>query len=974
MRSSSRAVLTTFLSALVATALLGLGFAGVSSAAPGGGLSLSDSTTSPAPGSKVMLVAELSVPGTGTFSNEIVQQIDPTKIVLSSAADITAPAGWTVSYSTDGTTFTTVAPTTLTGWRAVRAVKAAGSGEVASGSPVGRGDATAPTGGVASIPRFSTLGDGYDVILDKFGHVFNMWHHDGNGGGPALDCHLRTGERCGGGWPFFTGTTSLYFSTGFIDEVTGHLWFPTDSGPDLGFACIDIADVTTPGFCRGGDAKGFVRLDQKYHWGYDMIGRSTRVGDKVFAQSPWGGKLLCLDMAASDRAGAPCAGEPYVVPGLGNFHLPDLALGAQGGRVYISSDTQATCFDPATNSLCAGAWPVSITEPSTFVYAQPDSSGSIVAMCFLSHRGPTTGCFSPTGASVPSNPGLAAVLQIDPDWGYPSIYPKNPVTVGSKVLTSDGGWGWDGSRGHCFDVATGSNCVGWPQVIAHNYTLTLDPYNNNCVWTNGDDGVIRSFTISPARPGCAPTATQVVGLPRTTGAVSCGPKTIESAGYIAATMSAPAPTAYSTATATVLDTNGDPISGWTDIPVTGARRLDLSALTTSATGPRPSVRVTYTGLASSAPATRFQFEVAKASFALCVSYMKACPSGPGLFSDVPGSTSTVDVSASATPTVGSALNFTASTTVIAPPPVRSQCVKRLGFDAYINGEFFSCGDDCGWIEGDTPFVGARAQILDIDGNPIIDPSTGRPLVVPAAPKSTWWGGNIAEGEVELLPGLYRVRFTDEDGYALNDMADYNFYDIESDTYLNSFETDIAGKGQYTGALKVTSPAEDPYSYWYSVNWVEAPPKPPTITEEIIDPTEPTVFPIITGPDPVDPSPGGTIEPEGVTLCENGETPPDCTATEVTIPGEGTWTVDPDTGDIEFKPEEGFEGESTITYQVTDSNDETGSGQLTATSPVSGHLPYTGSNSSLLLAIGALILITGGAALELLRRRFRACVA
>jgi LPXTG-motif cell wall-anchored protein len=131
----------------------------------------------------------------------------------------------------------------------------------------------------------------------------------------------------------------------------------------------------------------------------------------------------------------------------------------------------------------------------------------------------------------------------------------------------------------------------------------------------------------------------------------------------------------------------------------------------------------------------------------------------------------------------------------------------------------------------------------------------------------------------------------------------------------------------------------------------------------------------TRPDPVDPSPGGTIEPEGVTLCDNGETPPDCTATEVTIPGEGTWIVDPDTGDIEFKPEEGFEGESNITYQVTDSNDETGSGELTATSPVSGALPYTGSNSSLPLVLGALTLIMGGAVLELLRRRrLRACVA
>ncbi len=972
MITRSRIALTTVLSALVATALLSLGFAGVSSAAPGGGLSLSDSTTSPAPGSKVTLVAELAVPGTGTFSNEIVQQIDPSKIVLTSAEDITAPEGWTVSYSSDGSTFTTVAPTTVTGWRAVRAVKAAGSGEVSSGSPVARGDATAPTGGVASIPRFSTLGDGYDVILDKFGHVFNMWHHDGNGGGPALDCHLRTGERCGDGWPYFTGFSSLYFSTGFVDDVNGHLWFPTDNGPDLGFACIDIADVATPGVCSGGNARGFVRLDQKIHWGYNMIGRSARLGDKVFAQSPYGGKLLCLDMASGGGTGAPCDGEPYAVSGLGTFHLPDLALGVQGGKVYIGSDTQATCFDPGTNSLCAGAWPVSISSPSTFVYAHPDRSGAVVAVCFLSHQGPTTGCFSPTGAPVAQNPGLTSMLSID-GYGYPSIYPKNPVTIGSKVLTTEGGWGYGGSRARCFDVATSAVCAGWPQVVPNNYTLSADPYDDNCVWTNGDDGVIRSYTISPARPGCDPTATQVVALPRTVAAVTCGSATLESAGYISATMSTPAVADYSTASATVLDTNGDPISGWSDIAVTGDRRIDLSSLTTSATGPRPSVRVTYTGLASSAPATRFQFEVAKASFTMCVSYMKACPSGPGVFSDVPGSTSTVDVTAAATPSGGSTSTYSNSASVVAPAPSESQCSKKVGFDAFLNGQFESCGNDCGWFDGD-PLADAKMYILDFSGNPIIDPRTGGPLVVPVVVRATQWG-LVADGETRLLPGLYRIRFADEDGYALSDVVDYNNHDIATGEDSNVFALGLAGAGEYTGTVRVTDPAEDSYGYWYSVNWVEAPPKPPTITGEITNPGEPEIFEIITGPDPVEPSPGGTIEPEGVTLCDNGETPPDCTATEVVVPGEGTWIVDPDSGNIEFKPDPDFDGESTITYQVTDSNDETGSGQLTATNPPAEQLPYTGSSSSLPLVLGALTLIMGGAGLELLRRRrLRACVA
>lgn len=966
-----RVTLTCVLSALVATALLSIGFAGVSQAASGG-LSLSDSVTSPAPGSKVTLIAELAVPGSGTFSNEIVQSIDPGKVVLTSAGDITAPAGWTVSYSTDGTNFTTIAPTTIIGWRAVRAVKASGSGEVANGSPVARGTSSAPAGGVAAIPAIGTRGDGYDVILDRFGHVFNMWHHDGNGGGPALDCHLRTGERCDGAWPYATGFTSLYFSTGFIDDATDQLWFPTDNGPDLGFACIDLSKVAYPRVCGGADSRGFVRLDQKIHWGYNMIGRSTRVGDKVFAQSPYGGKLLCLDMAAADGSGAPCDGEPYTVPGLGAFHLPDLALGAQNGKVYIGSDTQATCFDSGTNSTCAGSWPVSITAPSTFVYAQPDAAGAIVAMCFLSYTGVTTGCFSPTGTSLTPNAGLANTLGIE-GYGYPSVYPKNPITVGSKVLVTEGGWGYAGSRGRCHDVAANSVCAGWPQVIPQNYTMTLDPYDNNCVWTNGDDGVIRAYTIAPAGPGCAPTATQVLSMPPGASSVACGSKSIDPAGWISATMTAPEASAYTAATFTMLDSDGAPIAGWTDRPITGDRRIDLSSLPTSSTGARPSVQVTYTGLSSAAGASQFQFEVAQSAFTLCVSYMKACPSGPGVFSDVPGSTSTVNVTAAATPSGGSTSTYSNSASVVAPAPSESQCSKKLGFDAFLHGQFESCGNDCGWIDGD-PLAEAKMYILDLSGNPIIDPRTGGPLVVPVVVRATRWG-LVADGETRLLPGLYQIRFADEDGYALSDVVDYNNHDIATGEDSNVFALGLEGAGEYTGTVRVTDPAEDSYGYWYSVNWVDAPPKPPTIIEEITNPGEPEIFEIITGPDPVEPSPGGTIEPEGVTLCDNGETPPDCTATEVVIPGEGTWIVDPDTGNIEFKPDPDFDGESTITYQVTDSNDETGSGQLTATNPPAEQLPYTGSSSSLPLVLGALTLIMGGAGLELLRRRrLRACAA
>lgn len=832
-----QAVGLTFLSAILATALLSVSFSGVSQAASAG-LSLSDSVTSPAPGSKVMLIAELAVPGSGTFSNEIVQSIDPSKVVITSAADITAPAGWTVSYSTDGTNFTTVEPSTIAGWRAVRAVKATGSGDVVNGFPVSRGTSNAPSGGGASISAIGARGDGYDVIIDRFGRLFNMWHHDGSGYGPALDCHLRTGERCDGAWPFYIGFTSLYFSTGFINEQNDHLWFPTDNGPDLGFACIDLSTIATPGVCAGVNSQGFVALDEKVPWSwFDALGRTERIGDKLFAQSPFTGNLLCLDMAGADGNGAPCDGQPYSVPGLGTNDLTDLALGAQDGKVYIGSGTQATCFDPSTNGVCAGSWPVSITLPSTFVYAQPDASGAIVAMCFQHFSGVTTGCFSPTGSSLTPNPGLAFTLSFD-GYGYSSIYPKNPVTVGSKVLTTDGDYSYGEAIGICHDVATNSVCPRWWQVIPKNYTMTLDPYDNNCVWTNGDDGVIRSYTISPAGPGCAPNATQALSLPPRVTTNSCGNTAGEPAGWISATMSAPAVSDYTSATFTMLDSDGAPITGWTELPLTGDRRIDLSSLPVSTTGDRPTVQVAYTGLSPAAVASQFSFEVAESAFTLCVSYMKACPAGPGVFTNIPGSTSTVEVSASATPSGGSTSTYNESASVVAPSPIESQCVKRLGFDTFIGGSVGTWGDGDdynAWLEGDDPFAGAKAHILDLNGNPIIDPSTDGPLVVPAVARQLPAGKVIAVGEVELLPGLYRIRFNDEDGYALSDALDYNSYDLETGEVSNVFARDLSGVGQYIGTLEVTSPEEDPYSYWYSVNWVVAPPTPPTTIAENIDP-------------------------------------------------------------------------------------------------------------------------------------------
>ncbi len=83
--------------------------------------------------------------------------------------------------------------------------------------------------------------------------------------------------------------------------------------------------------------------------------------------------------------------------------------------------------------------------------------------------------------------------------------------------------------------------------------------------------------------------------------------------------------------------------------------------------------------------------------------------------------------------------------------------------------------------------------------------------------------------------------------------------------------------------------------------------------------------------------GAPLDPTSVRLM-NGSTP----VTSLTVPGEGTYVVDPTTGDITFTPVPTFTGATTpVTYRVTDSNGAT----ATATITVSTNPPPVANNDT-----------------------------
>ncbi len=71
---------------------------------------------------------------------------------------------------------------------------------------------------------------------------------------------------------------------------------------------------------------------------------------------------------------------------------------------------------------------------------------------------------------------------------------------------------------------------------------------------------------------------------------------------------------------------------------------------------------------------------------------------------------------------------------------------------------------------------------------------------------------------------------------------------------------------------------------------------------------------------------GALDPTSVRIVSGG-----VAVTELVVPGEGTWTVNPTTGAITFSPENGFLGDPTpISYSVTDTDGDTTQATVTVT--------------------------------------------
>lgn len=626
-------------------------------------VTLSTSSTALTSSTPLDSTAGLPVSGTtGAAAQVITSAFDPARLRLDGPGRVTAPEGWTTTFSSDGVTFGP-APASAAGWAEVRAVRTTGtvSGSASTGGTESQ-SVPAPASGAFSG---GGGGDGWNVFFDDANHVFNIWHHNGSPwpgrGYGTIDCHTRTGATCGNGWPFDTTDGVLPLQTGmhsagWVDAATGHLWFPTNTtGTATGFACVDVGNLGSgagqgPAWCGGSATNAFRALGSGGPASYatdDYCNNNTArtyscveglavAGTRIYTVEARTGKVLCLDMAAAGGSGAGCVGQPYTVAGVtavpwqiglqggGGIWLPALLnvngmIFGTGRGSYSASNSAVTlfCLSGSTGEACPG-WspPKTIGDGASgnttpwLTYAEPSASGGINGVCVRAvtrtvNNAPV--CFALDGSTITGNSAIGGgALQPNGNENGTGA----AATNGARVYWGNGTYNDNESRLYCWDAATDLACNGWPVTTEtatglanrDNYVITVDPLNDQCIWVNSDASGIYQYSSGGTR-GCA-------GIPpggaTFTATNLVNPQRVSCGGgptWGSLALTSPAQGTYAGATLTVLDAGGQVVtsggSTWLNVPLTAAGTVSLSGLAQADTGSNPQFVVNLTGRTNS---------------------------------------------------------------------------------------------------------------------------------------------------------------------------------------------------------------------------------------------------------------------------------------------------------------------------------------------------------------------------------------
>ena len=846
-----------------------------------------------APGGKVDLVAQMPVAQAGTVNQEIVQSIDPTKLKLTGPSDITAPSGWSLSYSFDGTSWTTTEPTTVTGsatsWDKVVKVRAAGpivsQGEsngfqIAEGSASGN-PATVTSASVTSV----SIGDPHYTFFNASRTLaFFVAHHRlGN----ILGCTVIATNTTCNGFPMDPGVTSDSWAVGKV--INGRVWFP---GSD-GLACVDIRAVeqspttATPQGCGVYPSVQAPRTNLTGGW--------ASVGEQqIWYIDDASGSFACFDTGTRQSCGRiRTALAPNISPSNQRFYKQgDYLYGANGANWK-----QLVCHRVSTGAPCPG-FPKIGVDYGMMPVSVPDASGNVVAVCWGSSQ-----CydFNGTAYTPPSN-FVSNVINVAADVA---------TTVGTRVYTSNRIASGAGPKVVCWDVAknsgAGGPCYGAANSYALvNYTVTPDPLLDSCLWISNDQApFVKTYDMATNTNGCGSASLRVLTLAGTTAVprMACAPTDGTSVirAWRQLDLTTPSPSNYTSVTLSVGSSSGGVISGWQNRPVT-SWPVDLAGLDPAATGSSPQFTLKFTGLSASVTSASVSVTAVGDSPALCLTPQSTlvCPAigtGLGYVAGIPTATTTTVSS------TGRALDANNNATSMGPA---SQTVN-LGAPGPAD-----CG---GQVRGTTAMAGAGTKVAGITVNLLdsagvaVKDANNNPITVTTDANGDYSFAN-------LKPGSYKVSFGANGGTAANATlyADTGAGSVGSNTTTATSNV-IAVVATQTDVVNATYP-------------IPLTPAPDTTSgaKGAVQTIDLTLNDL--------PATGKTLTKSSVYLCDDGQTDAACKTAAVrtkTTAGVGTYSVNATTGVMTFTPLATYTGTPPpLKYVISDSAGNLASSTYTPT--------------------------------------------
>jgi len=649
----------------------------------------------------VTAAAPITVPGATTQT--ITQTWNPGQANVTPSSIVT-PQGWTKTYTTNGSTWSSTLPTDTTTVSGVQSSGAVFSDGTASGLQV---STATGTGSLKAAPVFaaSSGGDGWDAFTSG-AYVLNAWHH--NNAAYSLDCHLvATGVSCGtvysvGGYQTSTSSSGTV-AAGKVYSVVFE-----SATSSVGVLCTNVSALPFT-------SCGYTSLEaESTEDNYGVIGSAQQSGTKIYAPIT-SGNVVCFDISTL----AACAGQPYALPSFGTTGsaIPAFAT-AVGPDVFITSN-HIWCLTASTGAACAGAWPAGSYGTSQLTGAAPmrDTSGTLTGVCMVAPAGT---CFTLAGATATPPAGFTALLGSNPPNAAVGVGGWGQFAFGAtKQYWFAGAWGTP-NKPVCYDWTTDAACAGFQTTTAIGnvrYTIRVDSTDPNCLWSNGDNGAIAPFDATTGQLGCQG-ADPVVDIPYTAVVprLSCA-----EAGRIRnwqnITFTPPGAIAMTALRVTVLDSSGVAIAGYTSLTPNSGGVIDLSALVVATSGTQPTFEVTALG-ASTANATAISAAVTYVSDApqLCftLTTIHTCPAlAAGLSAGATVAVSDVALGGSTVATGSGA----PTTTPLSAAVTRANMAGCVGTISGTATQTYSSGAPS------TPLANGVVYLLDSLGAPVASTST-----------------------------------------------------------------------------------------------------------------------------------------------------------------------------------------------------------------------------------------------------------